>query len=200
MIVRFDSTKVANGFIALHNAATVCNWLAVMSREELLEALRDLDRREKPGSAAAQLREIEAEINARLAKGYTQKQIWTALRGRGLKLSFSGFKTCLHRMQKEVIELQKVSSRLETCPHCGVMLTDVEAGSKEGNGGVGTTTDLRPAVSTEAGTPDISASGGRMGETFARRLQTGALQRGLLSQPALPTETVTVVGVSKKPQ
>ncbi len=53
--------------------------VAVMSKEDLLEGLRNLERQEKPGSATAQLREIEAEISASLAKGYTLKQVWGSL-------------------------------------------------------------------------------------------------------------------------
>ncbi|RDU97861.1 hypothetical protein DWV00_15010 [Trinickia dinghuensis] len=171
-----------------------------MPKASLLEALRDLELGEEPGSAAAQLRGLEVEINALLVQGYTQRQIWAALAGRGLKLSFSGFKTSLHRMQKEAIGLQKASNRPETCPHCGGLLVDAEAGCKEGKAGVGTTVDSQLAVATKNDAPDISAPDGRMGESFARRLQTGELQGGLSRQPTVQAETVPVPGVADKPR
>lgn len=170
-----------------------------MSKEELLEGMRDLERREKPGSAAAQLREIEAEINIQLEKGYTQRQIWAALTERGLDLSFSGFKTCLNRMQKAVNELQKVSNGVETCPHCGVTLTDDKAGNQEGEAGALPATNAQPAVATEAARSDVSASDGGMGSVFARRLQSGALNRGLLPRsPMAPTQSVPPSGAANR--
>ncbi|WP_124609613.1 MULTISPECIES: hypothetical protein [Burkholderia] len=153
-----------------------------MSKEELLEGLRDLERREKPGSATAQLREIEAEVTALLEKGYTLQQVWRSLAERGLKLSFSGFKSSFYRMQKEVNELQKVSNGIEACPHCGAALTVDKAGNQEGETGALQATNSQPL--SAGGEPSgVRASNGRMGDVFARRLESGSLNRGLLGGP-----------------
>lgn len=151
-----------------------------MSKEDLLEGLRDLERRERPGTAAAQLRTIGPEIDDLLASGYTQRQIWAALTERGLKVSFSGFKTCLNRMQKEVNESQKVSKRFDWCPHCGGALARCEVGGKDGEAVEPLATSSQQAVSTEAEPSDVSAPNEDMGSMFARRLESGALNGGLL--------------------
>lgn len=149
-----------------------------MSREELLEGLRDLEHRERPGTAAAQLREVRGEINALLAKGYTQKQVWNCLTGRGLKLTFSGFKTFLYRMQEDVNESQIVSKSFEKCPHCGGELAcvgstvDVQADAESAAG-----------VQTRAAPAELSVNTSEpyesLGSSFARSLANGSLYRGL---------------------
>ncbi|RQS04938.1 hypothetical protein DIE07_27555 [Burkholderia sp. Bp9002] len=145
-----------------------------MSKEDLLEGLRDLERQEKPGSAAAQLRQIEAEITALLEKGYTLQQVWCSLTERGLKLSFSGFKSSFYRMQKEAGKLQKASNGFEECPHCGRALT---AGGGRVDQSVDTeaATDSQPAI-TAGGEPSGKAVAGEsMGVSFARALEKGVL-------------------------
>ncbi len=152
---------------------------AVMSRESLLEGLRDLERSEKPGTVAAQLREVKDEINALLAKGYTQKQIWSALNGRGLTLTFSGFKTFLYRMQENVVRLQKASKSFVICPRCGA---EVNGGARSGNEGNGAQipADSQSAGVVQGAFSDENASGESMGAAFAHRLQDGSINRGLL--------------------
>lgn len=92
---------------------------AIMSRETLLKGLHELEHREQPGSAAAQLRELKDEITASLEKGYTLKQVWTSLASGGLDVTFSGFKAAVYRMREDAEGLQKVSQGLKACPHCG---------------------------------------------------------------------------------
>lgn len=146
-----------------------------MSKEELLEGLRNLERREKPGSAAAQLREIETEITALLENGYTLQQVWRSLTERGLKLSFSGFKSSFYRMRKEAGGFQKTSNGFEECPHCGRALT--AGGGRVGNQSADTeaATDSQPAI-TAGGEPSGKAVAGEsMGVSFARALEKGVL-------------------------
>jgi hypothetical protein len=150
-----------------------------MSKKSLLEGLRDLERSEKPGTAAAQLREVKDEIDALLAKHYTQKQIWNCLTGRGLKLGFSGFKTFLYRMQEDVDESQKVSKSFEKCPHCGGELAavgsvvDVRAGAE-------TAADVQAGAAPAESSVDTSEPYEGLGSSFARSLTHGRLYRGLV--------------------
>ncbi|WP_296224915.1 hypothetical protein [Ralstonia sp. UBA689] len=149
-----------------------------MSKEDLLEGLRNLERREKPGSAAAQLREIEAEISASLAKGYTLKQVWSSLCERGLKLSFGGFKSSFYRGQRETKELQKVLNGFDECPHCGGALAN--RGSSVANQSKETeaATDSHPSVTAGGKSSAKDAVGESMGASFAR-----ALEERMLSTP-----------------
>lgn len=151
-----------------------------MQKEDLLEGLRDLERREKPGTAAAQLREIEAEIKALLGKGYTLKQVWRSLADRGLELSFSGFKSCFYRMQKEVNGLQKASNGFDECPHCGGVLT--AGGRRVGNQSVNAeaATDSNPAITARGESSGEDVVGDSRGATFAR-----ALEKGMLPTPSV---------------
>lgn len=150
-----------------------------MSKEDILQGLRDLERSEKPGTAAAQLREVKDEINALLAKGYTQKQIWSALNGRGLTLTFSGFKTFLYRMQENVVRLQKTSKSFEICSRCGAELSIGTRSSDECNSAE-IPADLRSAGVFQEASSDENAPGESMGAAFAHRLQDGSINRGLL--------------------
>ncbi|RBB36979.1 hypothetical protein DPV79_23555 [Burkholderia reimsis] len=68
-----------------------------MSKQALLEALRDLEQREAPDTATAQIRQIEPEITALLDKGFTLRKIWTRLGEERLQLSFNGFKSAYYR-------------------------------------------------------------------------------------------------------
>lgn len=178
-MVNRKGPEVANGLIGLHHGAIIFNQLVVMSKQALLEGLRDLERSEKQEPAATQLREVKDEINALLAKGYTQQQIWSALTGRGLKLTFSGFKTALYRMREDDRESQKASKSFEKCLQCG---RQVISGARSGNEGNGAETPVSPqSAGVVEGAPfDENASGERMGAAFGRRLQDGTLNRGLL--------------------
>ncbi len=99
-----------------------------MSKEKLLEALYGLDRRETPGSAAAQLREVRDEITAMLEKGFTLRRVWTALHATGgLAMTYSAFKSAYYRMQPQAGQAQGVSTGVTTCPHCGKPLLAVAA-------------------------------------------------------------------------
>lgn len=153
--------------------------VAVMSKEDLQEGLRDLERQQKPGNAAAQLREIEAEITFLLGKGYTLQQVWRGLTERGLKLSFSGFKSSIYRMQKEAAELQKVSNSFDECPHCGGALTNGDSRIDTGSAGAETVTNAQPTIAAEGQHSSENAAGRKMGETFARAL----LEKGMLPAP-----------------
>ena len=184
---------VADGFIWIQNDSIVSNSMTAMAKEDLLEGLRDLEQGE-PGTATAQLREIKDEIDALLAKRYTQKQIWNALTERGLKLTFSGFKTSLYRMQENVNKSQKVSNSFEKCPHCdGELVGGV--GAVEGPEGAESATGLQTAAQPSECPVDTSEPAYKgMGEIFARRLQSGSLSRGL--SPTAPIKPVHVPGTS----
>jgi len=68
-----------------------------MSKQAPLDALRELEQREAPDTAAAQIRQIEPEITALLEKGFTLKTIWSRLEKEWLGLSFNGFKSAYYR-------------------------------------------------------------------------------------------------------
>lgn len=157
-----------------------------MSKEDLLEGLRDLERREKPGTAMAQLREIEAEITILLGKGYTLQQVWRSLTERGLKLTFSGFKSSFYRMQKEARELQKASNGLGECPHCGGALTAGD--SSVGNESADTEAAMDPQSAITVGGESFGkdSAGDSMGATFARALEKGMLPRPLATRKSKP--------------
>lgn len=143
-----------------------------MSKEELLEGLRHLERREKPGTAMAQLREIEAEITALLGKGYTLQQVWRCLCERGLKLTFSGFKSSFYRLRKEAGEFQKASNGFEECPHCGGALT---AGGSRVGIEEEPATDSQPEITAEGEYSGKALVSESMGSAFARALEKGML-------------------------
>ncbi|QKL91665.1 hypothetical protein HI802_05855 [Ralstonia solanacearum] len=150
-----------------------------MSKEDLLEGLRNLERQEKPGSATAQLREIEAEISASLAKGYTLKQVWGSLYERGLKLSFSGFKSSFYRRQQEAKELQKVSNGFDECPHCGGALANQSAEPEAA-------TDSHPAAIAGGKSSAKEVAGEGMGASFARALEERMLSTPLATRRSKP--------------
>lgn len=120
------------GFIRLQNGPVQAHPVVVMSREKLLEALHGLERRETPGGAAAQLREVREEITAMLGKGFTLRRVWTALHDDGgLAMTYSAFKSAYYRMQPEAAQPQGVLTGVTTCPHCGKALP-VVAGQDSG--------------------------------------------------------------------
>jgi hypothetical protein len=148
------------------------------TKEALLDGLRDLEQRERPGTGVAQLRQIKDEIKALLSKGYTQKQVWSSLKEQGLQLTFSGFKTFLYRMQEEVDRSQKVSNSLERCPRCGCEV--VGGGSTvDKQTGVVSATGLGTAVQPVEQSANVNERSESMGSVFARRLGDGSLSRGL---------------------
>jgi hypothetical protein len=169
---------VASSFIGLQNAEIVCNQLAVMStKEALLEGLRDLEQREMPGTAMAQLRQIKDEIKALRTKGYTQKQVWSSLKKQGLELTFSGFKTFLYRMQEEVDRSQKVSKSLKKCPHCGSEIVGVASAVDE-QAGAASATGVETLVQPTEQSANVNERGESMGSVFAQRLEDGSLKKG----------------------
>lgn len=100
--------------------------MTVVSKEDLINGLRELRQGEKPHSAIARIRAIAPDIEDMLAKGYTQQQVWRQLVDSGLAVSFGGFKSTVHRLREEVKtagrgrgEFQPSSGGLQTCPHCG---------------------------------------------------------------------------------
>ncbi|WP_143328581.1 hypothetical protein AB9075_07130 [Burkholderia thailandensis] len=146
-----------------------------MSKEELLEGLRDLERREKPGSATAQLREIETEITALLGNGYTLQQVWRSLAERGLKLSFSGFKSSYYRMRKEAGEFQKASNGFKECPHCGGALTNRSSRVDNQSAETGAAADSQPAVIAGRKSSGKDVPSESRGASLARALEKGIL-------------------------
>lgn len=148
------------------------------TKEALLEGLRDLEQRERPGTAMAQLRQIKDEIKALRAKGYTQKQVWSSLKKQGLELTFSGFKTFLYRMQEEVNQSQKVSNGFEKCPHCGGEIVGVVSAVDE-QASAASAMSVERVVQPAEHSANVNERSESMGSVFAQRLGDGSLKKGL---------------------
>ncbi|GAB6848196.1 TraK family protein [Paraburkholderia kururiensis] len=158
-----------------------------MSREKLLEALHGLERRETPGSAATQLREVREEITAMLGKGFTLRRVWTALHeDGGLTMTYSAFKSAYYRMQPEAVQPQGVSTGVTTCPHCGKALP-VVAGRDSAPAGESSAEQPTlhgegpasppPAATSAAAASDSHAARESFAEIFLQRREFAAGRR-----------------------
>ncbi|MGD7292325.1 hypothetical protein ACQCP0_21045, partial [Ralstonia pseudosolanacearum] len=98
---------------------------------------------------------------------------------RGLKLSFSGFKSSFYRRQQEAKELQKVSNGFDECPHCGGALANQSAEPEAA-------TDSHPAAIAGGKSSAKEVAGEGMGASFARALEERMLSTPLATRRSKP--------------